>query len=131
MPFVDSSENPIALRITKRLGGPCGLGWIIPGWSEMGDDNFYCGQYAQRRPRVGNGIDKPIVFGSQKNFIYRPFWPSQPPSVARDAQQAKFKVALASWQSLTLEQKKYYNTIATRQSRRGFDYYMSKVLKSL
>lgn len=130
MPFVGAWEYLPAIKITKRLGKPNQFGWIRFGWSEFGDNNPWAGCYQQRRHRKWDGAGGFIIGGSQKNFIMKPAWPVQPASVARDAQQAKFVTALQMWQALTSEQKKVYNTIATKISRRGYDYFMSKTLKS-
>ena len=130
MPFVEYPQTILGVTIKKRLGLPNMCGWAICGWSECGDDNIFSGLYQQRRPRQGNGLIAPVIFGKQKNFVQRPQWPIQPPSEARDAQQTKFKNALLAWQALTESEKQYYNTYASRLSRRGYDYFMSKTLKS-
>jgi len=131
MPFVEVGQYIPADTLRKRMGIPVGFGWLIFGWSEFGDDNFYQGCYQQRRNRKWNGKGGFIMIGPPRNFIMKPAWPVQTPSVARDAQQAKFSTALSMWQGLTAEQKKYYNTIASRRGKRGYDYFMSKTLKSL
>jgi len=131
MPFVEVGHYIPADTLRKRMGKPNGFGWIIFGWSEFGDDNYYQGVYQQRRNRHWNGVDGFISDKHPRNFIMKPAWPVQPPSVARDAQQAKFKTALAMWQTLTTNEKTLYNTIASRRSKRGYDYFMSKTLKSL
>jgi hypothetical protein len=119
------------MTIRKRLGLPNKCGWAVPGWSECGDDNDFTGTFQQRRPRIGNGKLGPVIFGRQKNFVMKPTWPIQPASALRDAQQDKFKTALSMWQALTNEQKMFYNQIATRRSKRGYDLFMSQTLKSL
>lgn len=131
MPFVEVGQYVHADTIRKRLGKPNGFGWIMFGWSEFGDDNYYQGVYQQRRNRRWNGAGGFISEKHPRNFIMKPAWPVQPPSEARDAQQAKFKTALSLWQALTLSEKMSYNKIASRRSRRGYDYFMSKTLKSL
>lgn len=131
MPFVEYPRQAMGMKIKKALGKPCMFGWIVPGWTEFGDDNEFAGLYQQRRPRSYDGVAGAWEFGKQKNFVQRFQWPTQPPSAARDAQQAKFKTALQMWQALTDEQKAVYNKIATRRSKRGYDYYMSITLKSL
>ena len=131
MPFVEFPQRILGFQIKKRLGKPNMCGWSIPGWSECGDDNNFSGVYQARQNRVWNGDGTFTLFGKRKCFQMRPAWPVQPPSVARDAQQAKFKTALLAWQALTDEQKKAYNTIATRRSKRGYDLFMTKTLKSL
>lgn len=131
MPFVEPGQYVPADTIRKRLGKPNFFGWIMFGWSEFGDDNFASGVYQQRRHRKWDGINGFIIDGRQNNFIQKPAWPVQPPSEARDAQQAKFKTALLAWQALTNEEKKEYNIYAHRRGRRGYDFFMSKTLKSL
>jgi hypothetical protein len=131
MPFITSFEKIPAFKITKRLGKPNGFGWIIFGWSQFGDNNRFSGVYQGRRRRRWNGVGGFDMISSPKNFFQKPAWPTQPPSVARDAQQAKFKTALEMWQALTNEQKKEYNRLANGAQRRGYDYFMSKTLKSL
>lgn len=131
MPFITSFEKIPAAKIRKRLGLPNQCGWAICGWSQCGDDNEYSGVYQQRRNRKWDGVNGFIISQHQRNFFQQPAWPSQPPSEARDAQQAKFKTAIAMWQALTNEQKAVYNKYATRLPIRGFDYFMSKTLKSL
>jgi len=130
MPFVEVGELIPADTIRKRLGKPNYFGWICFGWSEFGDDSYCSGVYQQRRKRKWNGVDGFIISQRQRNFIMKPAWPVQPPSALRDAQQLKFKNALLAWQALTDEEQKSYNTIASRRSRRGYDYFMSKTLKS-
>lgn len=131
MPFVEVGQFVPADTIRKRLGKPNQFGWIMFGWSEFGDDNYAAGVYQQRRNRRWNGIDGFISEKHPRNFIMKPAWPVQPPSEARDAQQDKFRTAIGMWQALTTSEKEVYNKIATRRSRRGFDYFMSKTLKSL
>lgn len=131
MPFVEYPQQALGFTIKKRLGKPNMFGWIIPGWSEFGDDNIFAGVYQQRRNRVGNGKNKPVQFGSQKNFMQLPAWPPYVLTTRRVTQQEKLKTALLMWQNLTEEEKSVYNKTATRRSKRGFDLFMSKTLKSL
>jgi hypothetical protein len=131
MPFITAFEKIPAFKITKQLGLPNMCGWAIPGWSECGDDNNYSGVYQARRRRIGNNENWRIGDPKPLNFFMRPYWPTQPPSALRDAQQDKFKTALLMWQALTSEQKMFYNRIATRRSKRGYDLFMSQTLKSL
>ena len=131
MPFVDWPQQAMGFTIKKRLGLPNEFGWIIPGWSEFGDDNIYSGVYQTRRCRKGTIVGVEIKQGRPKNFWQRPAWPVQPPSEARDQQQLNFFYALQSWQALTTEQKNDINEFAKRQGKRGFDLYMSRKIKSI
>ena len=40
MPFVEYPQKIMGFTIKKRLGLPNMFGWIIPGWSQFGDDNI-------------------------------------------------------------------------------------------
>lgn len=131
MPFITPWDKIPAATIRKRLGKPNGFGWIIPGWSEFGDSCQYSGVYQQRHHRKWDGNGGFIITSAPINFFQKPAWPIQPPSVLRNAQQEKFKTALSMWQSLTDEQKAVYNTIGTKRSKRCYDLFMHKTLKSL
>lgn len=131
MPFVTVGNYVPADVMRKRLGKPNMCGWFMCGWSECGDDNPVSGVYQQRRHRRWNGAGGFISEKRPLNFVMKPAWPVQPPSAARDAQQAKFKTALAMWQALTEEEKLVYNRNANRRSKRGYDVFMSETLKSL
>lgn len=131
MPFVEWPQRALGFTIKKRLGLPNMFGWLIPGWSQFGDDNIFTGVYQTRHRRLDYWTAGYTPKGPRADFRMRPAWPIQPASAARDAQQAKFVTALGMWQALTTEQKKYYNKIASRKSKRGYDYFMSITLKSL
>lgn len=131
MPFITPWEKIPAATIRKRLGKPNGFGWIIPGWSEFGDSCQYSGVYQQRHHRKWDGNGGFIITSGPINFFQKPAWPVDTPSAARTIERAKFATAVAMWQALTAEQKAYYNTIGTRQVKRGYDLFMHKTLKSL
>ncbi len=130
MPFINVCEKIPAETIRGRMGKPNYFGWIIFGWSEFGDSNNCAGVYQQRRNRKWDGVGGFIIGKVQKNFFQKPAWPVQPPSELRDAQQLKFKNALLAWQALTIEEKTVYNHIASKKSKRGYDYFMHEKLKS-
>lgn len=131
MPFLKPFQGLFSLIQQKRLGRPMLCGWAMCSWSQCGEENPCAGVYQQRYPRLDFWTKGYTPKGRRSNFVMRPCWPSQPPSEARDAQQAKFVTALRMWQALTTQQKKFYNDYATRISKRGYDYFMSKTLKSL
>ena len=131
MAFVTYPQRVIGFQIRKRLGLPNMFGWIIPGWSQFGDDNEFTGVYQQRYRRLDYWTVGYTPKGKRDNFRMCPAWPIQPASSARDAQQAKFKTALLAWQALTNEQKEVYNTYATKISKRGYDIFMHQKLLSL
>lgn len=131
MSWANKEEKCIGMVVRGKLGRPMDCGWAMCGWSQCGESIDWCGTYQMRRVRknihkFGNG-----KFGKPTICKMMPTWPVQPPSVLRDAQQAKFVTALGMWQSLTSEEKSAYNVIADKKRRRGYDYFMSKTLKSL
>lgn len=130
MPFVEYPQAQIGFKIKGRIGRPAGCGHAMCGWSVCGDTIDWSGLYQQRRNRSFNSLTEKWEFGKARNFVMRPYWPVQPASVAREAQQDRFKTALSAWQALTDEQKAGYNEVASRRSKRGYDYFMSKYLKS-
>ena len=131
MPFIGVCEKIPADTIRKRLGKPNQFGWITFGWSEFGDNNPYSGVYQQRHNRKWNGAGGFIMTSGPKNFFMKPAWPVYVETWDRNVQIEKFKYSLIMWQALTEAEKMSYNRIASRKSKRGYDYFMSKTLKSL
>ncbi len=130
MAFVKAGEKVPAIKITKRVGKPNQLGWIMMGWSELGDDNPMAGVY-QGRPRRKKYVragDK--IPGYRYNFHMKPAWPTNTITERRTAVRNKFRNGVNSWKSLTAEQKKSYNERANKQRRQGFCLFMSAYLKS-
>jgi hypothetical protein len=130
MPFVEKKQAVIGFRIQKRIGRPMLCGWAWCGWSQCGEEIEWCGVYQQRRPRIGNGIAGPIIFGKQKNFFQAPTWPVNTITEASTAWRLTFAEAVEAWQSLTLEQKQLYNIKAIKKNRHGYNYFISEYLKS-
>lgn len=131
MGFVTWPQRALGMTIRKRLGKPNMFGWLQFGWSEFGDTNEFSGVYQARYHRLDFWTPGYNPKGPRRDFWMRPAWPEQPASAARDAQQAKFKTALSMWQALTNEEKMWYRRYASRMSKRGYDYFMHKTLKSL
>lgn len=130
MPFVTGKQAVIGFKIQRRIGRPmlCGYAWC--GWSQCGEEIEWCGVYQQRRPRIGNGLAGPIIFGKQKNFFQAPTWPVNTITEARTAVRATFADAVSAWQNLTEQQKTYYNEISIKKGRHGYNYFISQYLKS-
>lgn len=131
MPFVKWPQQALGFKIRKRLGKPNMFGWLIPGWSDYGDDNIFSGVYQQRRSRTWNGAGGFIIGKKPNNFWQCPAWPKNTITTYKINAQNNFKTALLAWQNLTDEEKDVYNKLATKRSKRGYDVFMSKTLKSL
>jgi len=131
MSWANNFQKCIGFVVKKRIGRPMLCGHATCAWSQCGEEIDVAGCYQMRRERSGIWKWGNGQFGKAKICFMRPAWPTQPPSVARDAQQAKFSTALGMWQALTESEKQAYNEIADRQGKRGYDYFMSRTLKSL
>lgn len=131
MPFIDAWEKVPCISIKNRLGLPNGFGWIRPGWSEFGDNNDYAGVYQGRRRRRGTLVGEQVFLQQKENFFMKPCWPVDPATSAQITQRDKMATAVSMWQALTISEKKSYNQIAVRKSRKGYNFYLSLTLKSL
>ena len=130
-PSVEFSRQFVNLTIRKRLGLPNKCGWAVPGWSQCGDDNDFTGVYQARKKRIGNWHNWRIGDPKPLTFVMKPTWPTPVYCAANEARRAKLKTALSMWQALTNAEKNVYNDIASRISKRGYDYFMHKTFKSL
>lgn len=131
MPFVDFPQKAIGIDVRGRLGLPAQCGYIVPGWSEMGDDNDFVGVYQRRPRRLGTIVGGQVFMQKKENFWMKPAWPVDPATAAQITQRDKMATAVSMWQALTTEQKKLYNDTATRKSRKGYNLFLAQTLKSL
>jgi hypothetical protein len=130
MPFVKPGELIPADTLRGRMGKPNGLGWVIFGWTEFGDDNYYQGVYQQRRNRKWDGNGGFIIGKVQKNFFQKPAWPVNTITEARTITRNNFRNAVQAWQALTTTEKNDIRKIAHKKGKRGYDWFLSQTLKS-
>lgn len=131
MPFIDCFDKIPAFTIKRRLGYPRQCGWSMCGWSKCGDLNEFSGVYQTRRNRKWNGIGGFIIAKKQRNFFQKPAWPTNTITPRRTEVRTNFASAVFAWQSLTDEQKKAYNAIGMKKSKRGYEVFLSQFLKSI
>lgn len=131
MPFLKSCEALYSVKATGRLGRPmfCGEAWC--GWSQCGEENEHVGVYQQRRKRSGNNHNWHISDPKPRNFRMKHTWPPQNDTPAKITSMQNFADAVAAWQGLTEEQKASYNELAKKLNRDGYQYFISKFLKSI
>lgn len=55
--------------------------------------------------------------------------PTNPQTVAQQANRAKYTDAVSAWQNLTDEEKTFYNKEGLKRRKRGYDYFRSLHLK--
>jgi len=128
--FVKAGQKLASIKMWKRLGKPNQFGWIMPGWSEFGDDNDFAGVY-QGRPRRKKYIvlgDK--IPGKRQNFFMKPAWPVNTITAPRTVVRNKFRDGVNAWLDLTTEQKMVYTQRANKKQRQGFCLFMSEYLLS-
>ena len=130
MAWATKNQKTIGFQVRGRLGRPTLYGWNIYGWSQYGEDIENAGVYQGRISRKGVKFHQPIK-GRHEICFMRPCITPYTTSVKRTIQTDKFKTAFAMWQSLTSEQKVYYNELALRLNRKGYNYFLSITLKSL
>jgi hypothetical protein len=131
MPFCKSFEALYSMKVRGRVGRPnsCGESWC--GWSQCGEENLLSAVYQQRRKRIGNNHNWRIGDPKPRNFRMRHTWPPQNNTPAKIASMNNFANAVAAWQALTKEQKAYYNEIALKRRRHGYNFFISQFLKSI
>ena len=128
--FVKAGQKLASFKMWKRLGKPNQFGWIVPGWSEFGDDNDFAGVY-QGRPRRKTFVTLgEKIPGKRLNFFMKPAWPVNPQTAPQQVQRGKFADGVTAWLNLTAEQKLLYNVRADKKQRQGFCLFVSEYLLS-
>lgn len=130
MAWATKQQKVVGFTVRGRIGRPMLCGFAMPGWSQCGEDIELAGVYQGRISRKGITLGQPIV-GRHEICFMRPCWKQYEGSEAQGVQTDKFKTAMTMWQGLTAEQKAYYNNIAVKKSRRGYNYFLSITLKTL
>ena len=128
--FVKAGQKLASLKMWKRLGKPNQCGWIVPGWSEMGDDNDFAGVYQGRPRRKTFVVLGEKIPGKRLNFFMKPAWPVNPQTAPQQVQRTKFADGVTEWLNLTTEQKMVYTVRADKKQRQGFCLFMSEYLLS-
>ena len=118
MAVVRPLTNFPALEIRKRYSTPIGIGEIINGFSQIGDENPMAGVYQKRARSTGQ------IFVKMKYVI--PFDNKTPAQLAR---RQIMRNAVIAWQGLTSNDKHAYNSLKHPQRMTGFNRFIGKYLK--
>lgn len=119
MTIVNPGENLIGFYVRKKLRASTALGEYLLGVSEIGLPVDDYGIYQSRSKRWG----RPIV-------RMRSYVPSNPRTIDQQANRQKFADGMASWVSLTSEEKKIYNKRAKRMQLHGRNLYLREYMSN-
>ena len=129
--FVKAGQKLASFKMWKRLGKPNQCGWIVPGWSEMGDDNDFAGVYQGRPRRKTFVVLGEKIPGKRLNFFMKPAWPVNTITAPRTAVRDKFRDGVDAWKALSAETKELYSVRANKKQRQGFCLWMSEYLNTV
>lgn len=107
------------LSISGRFGVPNELGEHILGWTQLGDQNNFAGDYQRRK--------------GKKHTIYvrcRRDWPKQSKIGKWQANHDNFANGVTAWRALSPSEQMYYNQLKYPHAQTGFTRFMSQYLKT-
>jgi hypothetical protein len=117
-------------RIHGKLGWSGGFGFGRFGGMRFGEKRRIGGIYQRRRRGYNNHTGPPGPNTETYFVLMRSYQPTNPQTVPQQANRAKITAGVIAWQSLTTEQKHVYNERASKNSRRGYNLFMSEYLKT-
>jgi hypothetical protein len=119
MAIVDAYSGLFSFGQHGKFGLPNGFGRLMFGWSKFGYGEEKAGYYQKRKLKSGGG-----------HCRLRHYWPKNPQTVAQQAHRQKFANAVLAWHGLTDEAKALYNRKGDNVGVEGFNYFISKYIKT-
>lgn len=120
----------LAVGARKKYGKSAGYGFASLGVSFYGDCAFGSGIYQKRVGGYNQYTGPPGRRAPSYYVQMRTYRPTNPQTEDQQENRGVFADAVSAWQSLTTEQKANYNTIASRFSRTGYNYFISEYMQS-
>jgi len=112
-------KKSVGLCVSGKLGEPCHLGEIRPGWSGLGLDDPFAGIYQRRH------------YYDKSYFIrLNHYQPGNAPGAGQIVMRQKMRDAMAAWHSLTTEEKEVYNIRVEGKPLSGMNFYLKEYLLS-
>ena len=118
-----------ALGTRRKHNTSAGYGFTALGASLYGDDRKNTGIYQKRVGGYNQYTGPPGRRAPSYFVLMRSYAPTNPNTEAQQQQRSKLADAVASWQSLTTEQKTNYNKKASKQNRTGYNFYIQEFMK--
>lgn len=119
-----------ALAVRGRIATSSGLGFMVCGRAQLGDERTVGGIYRKgvtgynRYGRSPGRERKTII------VLMRDYAPTNPRTAAQQAGRNKFADAVAAWKLLTVEQKAAYNTRVKRPGLDGYRLFISEYMRT-
>ncbi len=102
-----------------RIGRPSGFGAYVFGEMYIGEYNDRCGVYQKQPTKRG-----------KKMSMHRDNWPSNPNSLAQQANRFLFKNAVIAWNALDIETMAEYNARVFRPGQYGINIFIKEYMKA-
>jgi hypothetical protein len=102
-----------------RIGTSAGFGRAVLGAAQLGDCATMGGIYQRRHSKKG-----PVL------ALLRDYAPTDPKTEGQLTCRENMRQGTLAWQGLTETQKRGYNLIAGKKSRRGLNLFLEQYLKS-
>lgn len=125
------AQNEVpALAVRGKSGRSNGLGLYVCGGARCGEDNQFGGIYQKRVTGYNNTGRKAHLPRKTYYVRMRSYAPTNPRTVAQQANRAKFAAANAAWKLLTDVEKAQYNSNVKRPGQLGIHLFVSEYMKS-
>lgn len=119
MAKLSTKQKFIALETRGRIGRPSTFGRAHCGFNLLGADDSLFGTYQKAR------------FATGREISLRPFyWPTNPQSVAQQANRGKFSAGVVAYRALTTDQLIDINKAGQSRGLTGYNYFLSKYLRT-
>lgn len=119
MARLTTAQKLISQQTRGRFGRPSTYGRAHFGFNLLGADDSLSGIYKIAQFKEGRAVS------------LRPFhWPKNPRTEAQQANRSKFADGVTQYRALTPEQLAVINKVGQRLGMTGYNYFLSKYLRS-
>lgn len=120
----------LSLEVWGKIGRSGGLGMYAVGKIAVGDSRGVGGIYQRRHtnPKAHNFRGLPGT--RPKCILMKTYSPTNPQTIPQQANRSKFSAAVTAWQILTDVEKAAYTQLAAKRGLPGYQFFLSRYLKS-
>lgn len=119
MTLVYGLGKALSMDARGRVGWGLGFGVLPLGLYRLGTADPLNATYSHKHTKKGVQLSAMI-----------PYQPSNPRTVPQQARRTKFAAGVVLYHALTPEEKTAYNKAGNRRRLSGFNYFMSKHMRS-